>query len=346
MLLAIVFFVCSIAFPQPIFSVVKSQPQNLALIDRQIYEKKLTGNDGTGELREFIQKLEDQNETMAKLIEKCEATEERKDAKLAQIYFSLRTKLGEIKRGEESVCDIATVERLRKSAVEAVFLLAKRMEIQREQIEDKANENKNENKIEILKKLAKNWDQNNWKRNGNEKNEKENSKNSENSYQNQRETLKMILAAIGDGNNGTMEILAKNSNSDGSSRRRRRKKRATTNMTTAFVVAIIIILALLSYFLVRPMVLTACQDGPTSSASTGASSSSTARGSARTSGGGSSSSISSMTSSTRSSNTSARTGASSVSSSSRASAGGTGNNAPTYHYNEDSWSNWNYWFPK
>ncbi|KAL3121192.1 hypothetical protein niasHT_006221 [Heterodera trifolii] len=264
MLLAIVFFVCSIAFPQPIFSVVKSQPQNLALFDRQIYEKKLAENDGTGELREFIQKLEDQNETMAKVIEKCEPIKKREDAKLAQIYFSLKTKLGKIKIEEESVYDEATVERLRKSAVEAVFLLAKRMEIQWEQIEDKANENGNKNKIEILKKLAENWDQNNWKRNGNEKNEKENSKNSENSYQKQRETLKMILAAIGDGNNGTMGILAKNSNSDDSSRRRRRKKRNSI-MIWIIVAVGIIALAVLSYLLSR-----ACSRSSASSASAGA----------------------------------------------------------------------------
>ncbi|KAL3107447.1 hypothetical protein niasHT_014164 [Heterodera trifolii] len=235
-----------------------AEPQNL-LEAHQINGKIFEGIDAPGELREFVQKLAVQNKAMANVIQKCE----QKDTELAQIYNHLMTSLDAMNGGnrEGTVYDEVAIEKVRKIVVEAVFLLAKRMNISPDQIVD--SKNKNANKIEILNKLMKNWDQNNcnWNESG-----KKNEESEQKSYQKQRERLRLILAAIGDGSIGPMKIMPKNSKSDGSSRNRRRRKKGNDMLIAIIVVLVVIIVAVIACYFGR-----ACDGSSSASASAGAS---------------------------------------------------------------------------
>ncbi|KAL3112113.1 hypothetical protein niasHT_012082 [Heterodera trifolii] len=100
-----------------------AQPQNNLLVTQQIYGKILAEIDAPEELLEFVQKLANQNNAMAKVIQKCE----QKDTELAQIYYHLVASIDAINEGNEegTVFDGVKLEKVRKIAVEAVFLLAK-----------------------------------------------------------------------------------------------------------------------------------------------------------------------------------------------------------------------------
>ncbi|KAL3107467.1 hypothetical protein niasHT_014184 [Heterodera trifolii] len=91
------------------------------LVAHQNYGKILEEIDATGEVREFVQRLADQNNAMAKMIQKCE----QKDTEMAQIYYHLMTSIDAKNEEEGTVFDGETLEKVRKIAVEAVFLLAK-----------------------------------------------------------------------------------------------------------------------------------------------------------------------------------------------------------------------------
>ncbi|KAL3067905.1 hypothetical protein niasHS_016494 [Heterodera schachtii] len=103
-----------------------AQPQNLLLANQnygKIFEEI---DDAPEEVREFAQNLADQNKAMAKVIQKCE----QNDMELAQIYYHLVESIDAINEGNEegTVFDGETLEKVRKIAVEAVFLLAKHEE--------------------------------------------------------------------------------------------------------------------------------------------------------------------------------------------------------------------------
>ncbi|KAL3069990.1 hypothetical protein niasHS_017279 [Heterodera schachtii] len=235
-----------------------AQPQNNLLVTQQIYGKILAEIDAPEELLEFVQKLANQNNAMAKVIQKCE----QKDTELAQIYYHLVASIDAINEGNEegTVFDGVKLEKVRKIAVEAVFLLAKRMEISLDQIVD--SKKKNENKIEILNKLVKNWDQNNCNWNESDKNDEENE---QKSHQKQRERLRLILAGIGDGSIVPVKILSKNSKSDGSSRNRRRRKKRNDMLIAIIVVLVVVIVAVIACYFGR-----ACDGSSSASASAGA----------------------------------------------------------------------------
>ncbi|KAL3067906.1 hypothetical protein niasHS_016495 [Heterodera schachtii] len=222
---------------------MNAQPQKL-LLANQNYGKILEEIDAPEEVREFAQNLADQNNAMAKVIQK-----------LASIDA--------INEGNEegTVFDGVKLEKVRKIAVEAVFLLAKRMEISLDQIVD--SKKKNENKIEILNKLVKNWDQNNCNWNESDKNDEENE---QKSHQKQRERLRLILAGIGDGSIVPVKIMPKNSKSDGSSRNRRRRKKRNDMLIAIIVVLVVVIVAVISCYFGR-----ACDGSSSASASAGAS---------------------------------------------------------------------------
>ncbi|KAL3071822.1 hypothetical protein niasHS_015799 [Heterodera schachtii] len=74
-----------------------AQPQNNLLVTQQIYGKILAEIDAPEELLEFVQKLANQNNAMAKVIQKCE----QKDTELAQIYYHLVASIDAINEGNE-----------------------------------------------------------------------------------------------------------------------------------------------------------------------------------------------------------------------------------------------------
>uniref|UniRef100_A0A914I3L7 Uncharacterized protein n=1 Tax=Globodera rostochiensis TaxID=31243 RepID=A0A914I3L7_GLORO len=266
----------------------------------KIYDDELASNDGTGELREFVGELDEQNLVMEeafpppvvhhlyekfylnkftsdekqpsqrkpskmqlkrlfrsnsegnlKMKEKTEKTNwqkhlsllkeakllrekweivAQKDPALARTFTLLRTSLDGIK-GVTS--DGPMVETFKKRMIQATFLLADRMEIPRDQI---VPVNKNKNWIKLLKDLAKLWGQmkfyskrkvksNYGQKSANDDDDEEKGQNDreERERSRQREMLKLILAAVDDGNIAALNIASK-SGRDGSSRRRRKKR--------------------------------------------------------------------------------------------------------------------------
>ncbi|KAI3416199.1 hypothetical protein GPALN_005744 [Globodera pallida] len=300
----------------------------------KIYDDELAANDGTGELREFVGELDEQNLVMeeafpppvvhhlyekfylnkfnsdekqnlpsqrkpskmqlkrlfrsnsdgnlkmkektgknnwqknlsllneAKLLREKWEIVAQKDPALARAFTLLRTSLDAVK-GVTS--DGPMVETFKKRTIQATFLLADRMEIPRDQI---VSVNKNKNWIKLLKDLAKLWGQmefngkrkvkNNYGQksaNDDDNEEKGQNEREERERSRQRDMLKLILAAVDDGNIAALNIASK-SGRDGSSRRRRKKRELL--YLIIFIIVGVLVLCILSYLTCR------CWVGPCS----------------------------------------------------------------------------------
>ncbi|KAI3416198.1 hypothetical protein GPALN_005743 [Globodera pallida] len=220
----------------------------------KLYGQELAANDGTGELREFVGQLDEQNLVMEEAVSTAGCPPLVRDPALARAFTLLRTSLDAVK-GVTS--DGPMVETFKKRTIQATFLLADRMEIPRDQI---VSVNKNKNWIKLLKDLAKLWGQMefNGKRkvksnygqksaNDDDNEEKGQNEREERERSRQRDMLKLILAAVDDGNIAALNIASK-SGRDGSSRRRRKKR----DLLLAILVVVgIILLGVFSYLISR-----------------------------------------------------------------------------------------------
>uniref|UniRef100_A0A914I3M2 Uncharacterized protein n=1 Tax=Globodera rostochiensis TaxID=31243 RepID=A0A914I3M2_GLORO len=216
----------------------------------KIYDDELASNDGTGELREFVGELDEQNLVMEEAfpppvvhhlyekyyLNKLQSIEEKweivsqKDPALASTFTLLRTSLYAVKGGASNG---TIIEELKKHIVKATFLLADRMQIPRDQI---FPSNSNKKGLKLLKQLAKLWTQ--MKFNGKRKvKSNESREERERMRQSERQMLKLILAAVDDWKPTALDIAKKDAG-DGLPRLRRKKR----DIFMVFVVVFAIII--------------------------------------------------------------------------------------------------------